>query len=66
MCVADEQQKQRVAAELEDVSAVPLSRLDQAGEDPGDRAHELLCALSALFCQALGQRGEPRDVHGHE
>ena len=34
MRVADKKQKQRVAAELEDVSAVPLSDLDQAGEEP--------------------------------
>ncbi len=49
MRVADEQQKERIAAELEDVSAVPLSRLDQAVEDPGDRQHELLGARSALL-----------------
>ena len=66
MSVADEQQEERVASELEDVSAVPLGRLDQAGEDSRDGADELFRALSTLFRQALGQRGEARDVHGHE
>ena len=46
--VADEEEEQRVAAELEHVAAVPLGDLDQAVEAGRDPLDELLGAGLAL------------------
>jgi hypothetical protein len=64
--VADEEQEQRVAAELQHVAAVPLRHVDQLGEDRRDRADELLGALAALRRQPFRQRGEARDIDRDE
>ena len=45
MAVADEEEEQRVAAELEHVAAVALGDVDQVVEDAGDRPDELLRAV---------------------
>ena len=54
MAVAHEEKEERIAAELEDISAVALCDLDEVVEDPGDRPDELLRAVPASDREALG------------
>ena len=64
--LADEEQEQRVAAELEHVAAVALGDRDQLVEDGRDAADELLGAGLAVDREPLGERGEAGDVDRDE
>ena len=66
VALADEEQEQRVAAELEHVAAVPLGDRDQIVEDRRDALHELLGAGLAVDREPLGEGGEARDVDRDE
>ncbi len=64
--IAAKEEEQRVAAELQDVAAVPLGDLDQTVEAARDAADELLGAGPAPGREPLGERGEPGDVDRDE
>ena len=64
--LAVEEQEQRVAAELEHVAAVAPADLDQAGVAPADQRDQLLGSELAALREALGERGEARDVQAEQ
>ncbi len=66
VALVDEQQQQRVAAELEHVAAVPLGDGDQVVEDGRDALDELLGAGLPVHGEPLGERGEAGDVDRDE
>ena len=66
VAVAEEEEEERVAAELEHVTTVPLGHGDQIVEDRRDPLHELLGAGLAVDGESLGQSGEPGDIDRDE
>ena len=63
---ANEEQKQRVPAELEHVAAVALGDVDQPRVAAADQHDELLGAELAPLGEPLRERGEARDVEPDE
>ena len=60
--LAPEEEKHRVAAELEQVGMVGIGRLDQLGEGGVEHDGDLLRTFTATLRELLGQLGETRDV----
>src|SRR4051812_23082907 len=66
MPVVAEEEEQRIAAELEDVSPVALGNVDQTLENSRNSLDELLGAGLALHRKALSERREAGDVDRDE
>ena len=62
MIVAVEQQQQRVAAELEQLTSLLGGDLQHRSEDAAQRVDQFLGSDPATRGQAFGEGGEPRDV----
>jgi hypothetical protein len=57
-----EEKEERVAAELQDVAAVPRGRVDQVGVRVADQRDQLLGAELALRAEPLRERREAGDI----